>query len=185
MTPDTVPNVVFHTRVRNDALGGDNPFEWRDVSTDELFAGKSVVLFAVPGAFTPACSDSHLPGYERRFDDFVRSGIDAVYCLAVNDAFVLFQWARSRDIRKVVMLPDGNGEFTRLMGMLVQRTQQGMGLRSWRYAMHVEDRRVRRMFVEPGFRDDPPGVGLEVSDADTMLTYLTSDARQRGGPRSA
>ena len=185
MTPDTVPNVVFHTRVRNDALGGDNPFEWRDVSTGDLFAGRSVVLFAVPGAFTPACSDSHLPGFERHFDDFRRLGVDAVYCLSVNDAFVLHQWARSRDIRKVVMLPDGNGEFTRLMGMLVQRRKQGMGLRSWRYAMHVEDRRVRKMFVEPGLRDDPPGVGLEVSDAGTMLTYLASADRQRGGPSPA
>src|SRR4051812_39730939 len=89
MSPQTVPDVVFHTRVRNDALGGPNPFEWKDVSTDELFAGKNIVLFAVPGAFTPACSDSHLPGYERRYDEFRALGIDAVYCLAVNDALWL------------------------------------------------------------------------------------------------
>ena len=174
MTPQTVPDVVFHTRVRNDALGGPNPFEWKDVSTEELFAGKDIVLFAVPGAFTPACSDSHLPGYEKHYDDFRAHGIDAVYCLSVNDAFVMFQWAKSRDIQNVAMLPDGNGEFTRLMGMLVQRTRQGMGLRSWRYSMHVKDRLIQKLFVEPGFRDEPPGVGLEVSDADTMLAYLST-----------
>ena len=174
MTPHTLPDVVFHTRVRNEALGGPNPFEWKDVTTDDLFAGKNVVLFAVPGAFTPACSDSHLPGFERRYDAFRAAGIDAVYCLAVNDAFVLYHWAKSRDIEKVVMLPDGNGEFTRLMGMLVQRSRQGMGLRSWRYAMHVRDRRVIKLFAESGFRDEPQGVGLEVSDAETMLAYLST-----------
>ena len=174
MTPQRVPDVVFHTRVRNDTLGGPNPFEWKDVSTDELFAGKNIVLFAVPGAFTPACSDSHLPGHEKRYHDFRAVDIDAVYCLSVNDAFVMFQWAKSREIQNVAMLPDGNGEFTRLMGMLVQRTRQGMGLRSWRYSMHVTDRLIRKLFVEPGFRDEPPGVGLEVSDAETMLAYLST-----------
>ncbi len=183
MRPQTVPDVTFHTRVRNDALGGPNPYEWKDVTTADLFAGKDAVLFAVPGAFTPACSESHLPAFEARYDEFRALGIDAVYCLAVNDAFVLFQWARSRSIERVVMLPDGNGEFTRLMGMLVRREAQGMGLRSWRYAMHVTDGRIRRIFAEPGFRDDPPGVGLTVSDAGTMLDYL-ADAR-RGADRTA
>ena len=172
---DTVPDVTFRTRVRNESLGGPNPFEWKDVTTADLFDGKDVVLFAVPGAFTPACSDSHLPAYEARFEEFRALGIDAVYCLAVNDAFVLFQWAKSRDVTRVVMLPDGNGEFTRLMGMLVRREAQGMGLRSWRYAMHVSDRRIRKLFAEPGFRDDPPGVGLTVSDAGTMLAYLSTE----------
>lgn len=174
MMPQTVPDVVFHTRVRNEGLGEENPFEWKDVSSDEIFAGKNIVLFAVPGAFTPVCSETHLPGFETRYDDFRRAGIDAVYCLAANDAFVLFQWAKSRDVQKVAMLPDGNGEFTRLMGMLVQRSRHGMGLRSWRYSMHVKDRLIRKLFVEPGFRDEPPDVGLEVSDADTMLAYLSS-----------
>lgn len=175
MTPDTVPDVVFHTRVRNDAIGGPNPFEWKDVTTAELFAGKEVVLFALPGAFTPACSDAHLPGYETRYDEFRALGIDAVYCLSVNDAFVMFQWARSRNVEKLFMLPDGNGEFTRLMGMLVQRTRTGMGLRSWRYSMHVKDGRILKVFAEPGFRDEPQSVGVAVSDADTMLAYLSSE----------
>jgi peroxiredoxin len=172
MSPQTVPEIVFHTRVRNDALGGPNPFEWKDVSTAELFAGKNVVLFGVPGAFTP-CLFGYAPaGYERHHDDFRAAGIDAVYCLSVNDAFVMFQWAKRQSIEKVFMLPDGNDEFTRLMGMLVQRSRNGMGLRSWRYSMHVKDRTILKMFAEPGFRDDPPGVGVEVSNAETMLAYL-------------
>ncbi|HMO28281.1 peroxiredoxin [Enterovirga sp.] len=174
MIPDTVPDIVFHTRVRNDALGGPNPFEWKDVTTDDLFAGKNIVLLALPGAFTPACSDSHLPAYEEHYEDFRALGIDAIYCLSVNDAFVMFQWAKSRDIRKIFMLPDGNGEFTRLMGMLVQRSRTGMGLRSWRYSMHVRDKQILRVFSEPGFRDEPPSVGVTVSDAATMLEYLSS-----------
>lgn len=177
MTPQQVPHAVFHTRVRNPALGGDNPFEWKALTTDDVFSGRRVVLFALPGAFTPACSDSHLPGYERLHDEFLALGIDRVVCLAVNDAFVMFQWAKSRGIEKVVMLPDGNGEFTRKMGMLVDRSAQGMGMRSWRYSMLVEDRTIVQLFAEPGFRDNPPGVPVEVSDAGTMLAYL------RGGRR--
>jgi thioredoxin-dependent peroxiredoxin len=176
MTPDRVPEVTFHTRVRNEALGGDNPFEWRDVTSDDVFGGKRVVLFAVPGAFTPACSDSHLPGYERNYDAFRALGIDAVVCLAVNDAFVMFQWAKSRNIEKVCMLPDGNGDFSRRMGFLVERTRQGMGMRSWRYSMLVEDGVISKMFIEPGVRDNPPGVGVEVSDAETMLAWLKETA---------
>src|SRR5689334_14338241 len=172
MIPGRVPNVVFHTRVRNPALDDPNPFEWKEVTTADIFAGRSVVLFAVPGAFTPACSDSHLPGYERLYDAFVDEGIDEVACLAVNDAFVMFQWARSRSIEKVFMLPDGNGDFTRQMGMLVLRTSRGMGMRSWRYAMHVENCAIRKLFIEPGFADNAPSVGLQVSDAETMLAYL-------------
>lgn len=178
MTPQTVPDSVFHTRVRNDSLGGPNPYEWKELTTEDVFAGKRVVLFAVPGAYTPACSDTHLPGYEAAHDDFTALGVDRVICLAVNDAFVLFNWAKAKDIAKVFMLPDGNGDFTRKMGMLVQRTSQGLGLRSWRYSMYVEDKVIRRIFVEPGFRDNPPGVPVQVSDARTMLDWLRAD---RGG----
>jgi peroxiredoxin len=174
MTPQTVPDAVFHTRRRNDALGGPNPFEWKDLTTDDIFAGKRVVLFAVPGAFTPACSEGHLPGYETLHDDLIAEGVDQVVCLSVNDAFVMHQWAQSRGVTKVFMLPDGNGEFTRKMGMLVKRSAHGMGMRSWRYAMLVEDRAIVAMFVEPGFRDNPPGVPLDVSAAETMLDHLRS-----------
>ena len=172
MTPDKVPNAVFRTRVRNQNIEGPNPFDWKDVTTDEIFAGKKVVLFALPGAFTPACSDSHLPGYERLHDSFVEQGIDRVICLSVNDAFVMFQWAKAQSIEKVFMLPDGNGDFTRKMGMLVERSNQGLGMRSWRYSMFVDDGTIERLFAEPDFRDNPPGVPLRVSDAETMLDYL-------------
>ena len=172
MTPETVPDVVFHTRVRNDALGGPNPFEWKDVTTADVFRGKRVVLFGVPGAFSPACSDSHLPGYERLYDEFRKLGVDAVVCLSVNDAFVMFQWAKSRDIEKIFMLPDGNGDFTRRMGMLVERTNTGMSYRSWRYSMFVDDGVIKQLFAEPGVRDNPTGVGVQVSDAETMLAWL-------------
>lgn len=172
MTPTHVPDTVFHTRVRNPALGGDNPFEWKDVTSAEVFGGKRIVLFALPGAFTPACSDSHLPGFERHYDDFRALGIEEVICLAVNDAFVMYQWARSRQIEKVRMLPDGNGDFTRQMGMLVDRGSTGMGLRSWRYSMYVEDGAIQKVFAEPGLRDNPPGVPLEVSGAETILDWL-------------
>jgi len=172
MTPQTVPDATFHTRVRNEALGGPNPFEWKRLSSDDVFAGKRVVLFALPGAFTPACSDEHLPGYERLHDEFVALGVEKVVCLSVNDAFVMFQWAKSRDIQKVFMLPDGNGEFTRKMGMLVERTVSGMGMRSWRYSMLVEDKAITKMFIEPGFMDNAPGRPMEASGAETMLEYI-------------
>ncbi len=172
MNKNVVADATFHTRVRNDELGGANPFEWKTVTTQSVFGGKSVVLFAVPGAFTPACSETHLPGYEASFQKFVELGVERVICLSVNDAFVMRQWALSQDIENVIMLPDGNGEFTRKMGMLVARTEQGMGMRSWRYAFHAVDGQIKKMFVEPGFKDNPAGVPVEVSDAGTMLDYL-------------
>ena len=172
MTPQRVPEASFHTRVRNEALGGDNPFQWKTLSSIDVFAEKRVVIFALPGAFTPACSDSHLPGYERLHHEFISEGADQVVCLAVNDAFVMHQWAKSRNIEKVFMLPDGNGEFTRKMGMLVDRAKHGMGMRSWRYSMLVEDLNIKKMFAEPGFRDNPDGVPLKVSSAEVMLDHL-------------
>lgn len=172
MIPQSVPDATFHTRIRNEALGGPNPFEWKSLTSADVFAGKRIVLFALPGAFTPACSDSHLPGYEQHYDAFRALGVDQVICLSVNDAFVMYQWAASRNIEKVFMLPDGNAEFTRKMGMLVERTSNGMGLRSWRYSMLVNERRIEKLFMEPGFKDNPPGVPLDVSGAEIMLDFL-------------
>lgn len=168
MTPQTVPDAQFHTRVK----GEDGAFDWKVLDSAGIFAGKTVVLFALPGAFTPACSETHLPGYEAAYDSFRELGVDEVYCLSVNDAFVMNQWARSLGIEKVVMLPDGNGAFTRKMGMLVERTAQGMGLRSWRYAMLVEDGTITALFFEEGFGDNPPGVPVVVSGAHMMLDHL-------------
>jgi peroxiredoxin len=167
-----VPDVTFKTRVRNDALGGPNPFEWKDLSSNDIFKGKNVVVFSLPGAFTPTCSTSHLPRYEELYEEFKAQGVDAVVCVSVNDAFVMFQWGKSQDAKNVFLLPDGNGEFTRKMGMLVEKRNLGFGPRSWRYSMYVENGEIKQFFAEPGFQDDCPTDPFEVSDADTMLNYL-------------
>ena len=167
-----VPHTVFKTRVRNEALGGPNPFEWKDVASADIFDGKRVVVFSLPGAFTPTCSTSHLPRYEELYDEFKAQGVDAVVCVSVNDAFVMFQWGKSQGADKVYLLPDGNGEFTRKMGMLVDKSNLGFGMRSWRYSMFVEDGEVKKIFVEPGHEDNCPTDPFEVSDADTMLSWL-------------
>jgi thioredoxin-dependent peroxiredoxin len=174
----TVPHATFKTRVRNEALGGSNPYEWRDLTTEEIFGGKNVVLFSLPGAFTPTCSTSHLPRYEELYDEFKALGVDEIVCLSVNDAFVMFQWGRSQNAKKVFLLPDGNGEFTRKMGMLVDKSNLGFGMRSWRYSMYVEDGKIEKMFIEDEFNDNCPTDPFEVSDADTMLNYL-KDRRQK------
>lgn len=167
-----VPNVVFKTRVRDESVEGPNPYRWQDVSSDDLFKGKKVVVFALPGAFTPTCSSSHLPGYEAAYDDFKALGVDEVYCLSVNDAFVMFQWARHQGVEKVKMLPDGSGTFTEGMGMLVKKDNLGFGDRSWRYSMYVEDGEIKKIFSEMGFSDNCELDPFEVSDAQTMLNYL-------------
>lgn len=169
-----VPHTVFKTRVRNDALEGPNPFEWKDLSTDEIFKGKKVVVFSLPGAFTPTCSTSHLPRYEELFEEFKAQGVDQIICLSVNDAFVMYQWGKSQGAENVFLLPDGSGEFTRKMGMLVCKDNLGFGMRSWRYSMLVDDGEIKKMFVEPGFEDNCATDPFEVSDADTMLNYLKS-----------
>ena len=167
-----VPDVTFKTRVRDDSIEGPNPFRWQEVATDEIFGGKRVVLFALPGAFTPTCSSTHLPRYEELNDEFKALGIDAVVCLSVNDAFVMYQWGRHQGIEKTVLLPDGSAEFTRKMGMLVKKDNLGFGLRSWRYSAYVDDGEIVKLFAEPGYADDCPTDPFEVSDADTMLAYL-------------
>ena len=149
--------------------------EWQDVSTIELFKDKKVVLFGLPGAFTPTCSSKQLPGYEESYNKFKDLGIDEVYCISVNDAFVMNAWADAQGIEKVKMIPDGCGTFTRSLGMLVNKPKQGFGLRSWRYSAVINDGKVEQMFVEPGFNqfsdDDDP---YTVSSPEHMLKYLQS-----------
>jgi peroxiredoxin len=170
----TVPDVVFKTRVRDELIGGPNPFRWQDRTTEQLFAGKRVVVFSLPGAFTPTCSTSHLPRYEELYDEFKSLGVDEVICVSVNDAFVMYQWGKQQGAQKVFLLPDGNGEFTRKMGMLVDKSNLGFGMRSWRYSMVVNNCQVEKIFIEPGYEDNCPTDPFEVSDADTMLKYLQS-----------
>lgn len=170
--PTAVPQIIFKTRVRDESVAGQNPFRWQDVTTDELFKGKKIVVFSLPGAFTPTCSSTHLPGYEALYDQFKTLGVDEVICLSVNDAFVMFQWGKHQDVKKVKLIPDGSGNFTRGMGMLVKKDNVGFGERSWRYSMYVVDGKIKKLFSEPGFMDNCPTDPFEVSDADTMLAYL-------------
>ena len=167
-----VPQVTFRTRVRDESVPGPNPYRWQDLTSDDIFKGRKVVLFALPGAFTPTCSSNHLPRYEELHDEFRALGVDQIICLSVNDAFVMFQWGKQVGARNVFLLPDGNGEFTRKMGMLVDKSNLGFGLRSWRYSMLVNDGQIEKVFVEPDYGDNCPLDPFEVSDADTMLAYL-------------
>ena len=168
----TVPDAIFKTRVRDESIGGENPFKWQDLSTADVFAGQNVVLFSLPGAFTPTCSSTHAPGYDNKFEEFKALGVDKVICLSVNDAFVMYQWGQKLGLKNVFMLPDGNAEFTRKMGMLVAKDNLGFGDRSWRYSMHVVNGEIKKIFVEKGFSDNCESDPFEVSDADTMLKYL-------------
>jgi len=167
-----VPEVVFKTRVRDDSLGGDNPFAWKDVSSQDIFAGRRVIIFALPGAFTPTCSSTHLPGFETSYEEFRQLGVDEIYCLSVNDAFSMFQWSKQLQVAKVKMLPDGNADFTRAMGMLVKKQNLGFGERSWRYSMLVEDGEITALFEEPGKADNCESDPFECSDSATMLAHL-------------
>jgi len=170
-----VPQIIFKTRVRDESIDDPNPFRWQDVSTDDIFAGKKVIVFALPGAFTPTCSSTHLPGYEKHYQEFRDAGIDEIYCLSVNDAFTMFQWGKHQGVENVKLLPDGSGDFTRGMGMLVRKDNLGFGLRSWRYSMLVEDGEIKKIFSEAGKEDNCPDDPFEVSNAETMLAYIKSN----------
>jgi glutaredoxin-like protein len=160
-----IPRVTFRTRTES---------EWKNVTSDEIFKGRTVVVFSLPGAFTPTCSSTHLPRYNELAPAFFANGVDAIACVAVNDAFVMNEWAAGQECMNLTMLPDGNGEFTDRMGMLVDKSDLGFGKRSWRYSMLVKDGVVQKMFIEP----QKPGDPFEVSDADTMLAYVAPRAKK-------
>ncbi|MCW9055600.1 MAG: peroxiredoxin, partial [Gammaproteobacteria bacterium] len=159
----TVPSVVFKTR-QND--------EFVDVSTDEIFKGKTVVVFSLPGAFTPTCSSTHLPRFNELATTFKENGVDEIICISVNDAFVMDAWKQNQEAENIRLIPDGNGEFSEGMGMLVNKADLGFGQRSWRYSMLVKDGVIEKMFIEP----EVPGDPFEVSDAETMLNYINENA---------
>ncbi len=169
-----IPDVTFKTRVRDESVEGENPFVWKDVTSSDIFKDKRVIIVALPGAFTPTCSSTHLPGYEKHYDELKELGIDEVYCVSVNDAFSMFQWAKQLDVKNVKMLPDGNADFTREMGMLVKKENLGFGARSWRYSMLVENGEVSALFEEDGKMDNCPEDPFVCSGADTMLQHLKS-----------
>nr|WP_111300910.1 peroxiredoxin [Paracoccus saliphilus] len=149
-----LPDVTFRTRVRDEAVGGPNPYRWQDMTTADYFAGKRVVLFSLPGAFTPTCSTYQLPGFEKAYAQLKDLGVDAIYCMSVNDSFVMNQWAKAQNLQNVTVIPDGSGEFTEKAGMLVRKDNLGFGPRSWRYAAVVNDGIVEAWFEEPGRCDD-------------------------------
>lgn len=170
-----LPDVTFHTRVRDDSIDGPNPFTWADKTTADYFAGKRVVLFSLPGAFTPTCSTYQLPGFENGFADFAAEGIDAIYCMSVNDSFVMNKWAEAQALENVQVIPDGSGEFTRRAGMLVRKDNLGFGLRSWRYAAVVKDGVVEAWFEEPGLTDNHGDDPYGVSSPETVLNWLKAE----------
>ena len=160
-----VPNVIFKTR-QND--------EFVDVSTNDIFKNKTVIVFSLPGAFTPTCSSSHLPRFNELAKTFKANGVDDIICMSVNDAFVMDAWNEDQESENVTMIPDGNGDFTDGMGMLVDKSDLGFGKRSWRYSMLVKDGVIEKMFIEP----EVPGDPFEVSDADTILKFINPHANK-------
>ena len=158
-----VPQAIFKTRQGH---------EWVDIGSDELFNDRTVVVFSLPGAFTPTCSSSHVPRYNQLTPALKQQGVDEVVCISVNDAFVMNQWQQEQHADRITFIPDGNGDFTRGMGMLVEKQDLGFGERSWRYSMLVRNGVIEKMFIEP----DLPGDPFEVSDAETMLRHIAPQA---------
>lgn len=173
-----LPNVTFKTRVRDDSMDGDNPFRWEDKTTSDYFAGKKVVIFSLPGAFTPTCSTFQLPDFEKLYDSFQENGIDEIYCVSVNDAFVMNAWGKQQGLKNVKLIPDGAGEFTRKMGMLVCKDNLGFGMRSWRYGAVVNDGVVSGWYEEPGFEDncgsDPYGESAPQNILEKMVADIAA-----------
>ncbi len=170
-----LPAVTFHTRVRDESIGGDNPFKWEDKDTDHFFKGKRVILFSLPGAFTPTCSTMQLPGYENGAADFAAEGIDEIYVMSVNDTFVMNKWSWDQELKNVKVIPDGAGEFTRHMGMLVDKTNIGFGFRSWRYAAIINDGVVEAWFQEPGIQDNHGDDPYGESSPETLMAWLKAN----------
>ncbi|WP_281972185.1 peroxiredoxin [Ruegeria faecimaris] len=167
-----LPEVTFHTRVRDASVEGPNPFRWEDKTTADYFAGKRVILFSLPGAFTPTCSTYQLPGFENGHADFKAAGVDEIYCMSVNDSFVMNKWAQDQGLKNVEVIPDGSGEFTRKMGMLVDKDNLGFGMRSWRYAAIINDGIVEAWFEEPGLMDNCPEDPYGVSSPENLMKHL-------------
>ena len=158
-----VPSVTFRTRQNG---------EWVDIKSDDLFSGKTVAVFSLPGAFTPTCSSTHVPGYNQLAGTLQENGVDEIVCVSVNDGFIMEEWAKDQQAENVKFIPDGNGEFTDGMGLLVDKADLGFGKRSWRYSMIVKDGTIEKMFIEP----EEPGDPFKVSDAQTMLDFINPSA---------
>ena len=152
--------------------------EFVNRTSAELFNGKRVVIFSLPGAFTPTCSAYQLPGFEEKYEEFAALGIDAIYCVSVNDSFVMNAWAQDQNIEKVKLIPDGNAYFTRSMGYLVNKSNLGFGARSWRYAAVVDNGIIEKLFVEDGQRDNADTDPYEASTPEAVFEYVKSSVRE-------
>ena len=161
---DKIPNITFHTRVDGD---------WKDVTTREMFAGKRVVIFSLPGAFTPTCSTYQLPGFEENYDEILNQNIDEIYCVSVNDSYVMNKWVLDQGIKKVKVIPDGSGKLTKEMNMLVAKDDVGFGMRSWRYAALINDGKVEKIWEEEGKMDNCP----DDPYAETNPTKILEDIK--------
>lgn len=178
---DTLPQVTFKTRVRDPELEGKspNPFKWEDKTTNDYFAGKRVILFSLPGAFTPTCSTYQLPGFESKFEQFKHTGIDAIYCMSVNDAFVMNAWAKDQKLENVEVIPDGSGIFTDAVGALVDKDNLGFGKRSWRYAIVVDDLKVEEVFAEEDQRDNADDDPYVHSSPENLLDWCLANTKRK------
>ena len=169
-----VPVVIFKTRIRDESIDGDNPFRWEEVSSTNLFAGRRTIVFSLPGAFTPTCSTYQLPGFEANYAKIQTLGIDEVYVASVNDAFVMNKWIESQKVLNVKPIPDGSGEFTRQLGMLVAKDNLGFGDRSWRYAAVIKDGVIEKWFEEPGRQDNCQQDPYGETSPESIIAYLVS-----------
>jgi len=172
-----VPNVTFKCRSGDIVEGGGCGFDegkWEDCTTKDLFGNKRVVVFSLPGAFTPTCTSQQLPGFEENYDAIKEMGVDEIYCVSVNDSFVMNKWLADQDITLVKPIPDGNGLFTRQMGMLVEKSNLGFGPRSWRYAAVVNNGVIEKWFEEPGRCDNCDDDPYGETSSENVMSYLKS-----------
>ena len=160
------PSIVLKTR----KIG-----KWVDVNINEIFKDKKIILFSLPGAFTPTCSEKQLPDFEKNYDKLLSLGINEIYCISVNDGFVMNAWADQQKLTKVKVLPDGNADFTRSMGMLIDKKHLGFGQRSWRYMAIIKDSVIEKWWQEPGINntglDEDP---YEQTTPENCMEYLSN-----------
>jgi len=167
-----VPSVRFKVRVRDDSIQGPNPFRWSEINTFQMFGGKKVIVFSLPGAFTPTCDTFQLPGFENNYDKFEELGIDDIYCISVNDSFVMNCWAKQQNLKNVKVIPDGNADFTTAMNMCVSKRNLGFGERSWRYAFIADDGIITSWWQEPGFGNNVDEDPYGETSPENILQWL-------------
>ena len=179
--PKRIPNVPHQLRVRDDSIGGDNPFRWDFKTSHEIVGNGKNIIFSLPGAFTPTCSTYQLPDFEKLFPEFQEQGIENIFCVSVNDTFVMNCWAKDQGLKHVKVIPDGSNLFTSSMGMDVKKDNLGFGMRSWRYALIVNDFIIEKTFIERGFRDNADDDPYGVSSPQNILAFLKGEEYDAGG----